>query len=265
VSAGDGAPVVLLHGNPGSVRDFTPMLLPALASRYRVIAFDRPGHGYSERPSASGTTPAEQARLIREALRQMGVDRPIVVGHSWGGALALVYALRYPGDVAGLVVIGARAFPTASDGGPVYALARAPVIGALFRHTLLGPVGGRILERRLAAAYAPDPPDEAHRAAARALWLRPGQSAATVWDTRNLNEELRSASDRYRHITVPTAILVGEADAGGHESVTLSRAIPSAELVVLRQTGHQIPLTRPGAVTDAVRQVEARVLSGSPR
>src|ERR687895_1839922 len=68
LAAGAGRPVVLLHGNPGFVQDFaldTAALLSLLAREHRVIAFDRPGHGYSDRPSAAGTTPQEQARLLR--------------------------------------------------------------------------------------------------------------------------------------------------------------------------------------------------------
>jgi len=77
VDRGAGAPVVLLHGNPGFVEDFLPVV-DSLASTNRVIAFDRPGHGYSERATAAGTTAHDQVRLIHDALTQLGVSRPIV-------------------------------------------------------------------------------------------------------------------------------------------------------------------------------------------
>jgi pimeloyl-ACP methyl ester carboxylesterase len=260
VTAGAGRPVVLLHGNPGFVHDFaldTVGPLSLLAREHRVVAFDRPGHGYSDRPSAAGTTPREQARLLREALRHLGAERPVLVGHSWGGALALLYALEYPGEVAGLVVIGTRAYPSAGRGDPLYVLNRAPVVGPLFRHTLLLPLGRRTVERRLAAAYAPDSVRPGHAAAARALWLRPGQVAATVWDTRNLQVALAPASRRYGELAVPVVILVGARDRGTGESYRLSQVLPRAELVTLPNVGHELQLTRPAAVLGAVRRVLA--------
>src|SRR5688500_17738225 len=101
------AAVVLIHGNPGSVHDFEP-LIPALAASRRVIAVDRPGHGYSERPDIASASPSAQARVIRVALAELGVQRPILVGHSWGGSVALAYALDFPTDVGGLVLLGTR-------------------------------------------------------------------------------------------------------------------------------------------------------------
>jgi pimeloyl-ACP methyl ester carboxylesterase len=260
LAAGAGRPVVLLHGNPGFVQDFaldTAALLSLLAREYRVIAFDRPGHGYSDRPSAAGTTPQEQVRLLREALGQLGAARPVLVGHSWGGALALMYALEYPREVAGLVLIGTRAYPRAGRADPLYVITRAPVVGALFRHALLLTVGRRTVDRRLGAAYAPDSVRSAHAAAARALWLRPGQVAATVWDTRNLQVALAAASRRYNELTLRAVILVGARDRGAGESYRLSQVLPRAELVMLPNVGHELQVTRPAVVVEAVRRVLA--------
>lgn len=253
VDRGTGAAVVLLHGNPGFVEDFRPVV-DSLARTHRVIAFDRPGHGYSKRAGAAGTTPREQLRLIRGALAQLGVSRPIVVGHSWGGGLALLYALEHPGEIDRLVLIGTRAYPGTGKADPVYALNRAPIIGALFRHTVLLPVGRGLLERRLTSAYAPDTVQRAHFEAARALWLRPAQVEASVWDTENLDRELREASRRYAGIRVPVTVICGEGDQLLPESRRLSAAIPGARLVVVPNAGHEVQLTRTASVIDAIRR-----------
>lgn len=261
VDRGTGPAVVLLHGNPGFVEDFAlgpANLVDALARQYRVIAIDRPGHGYSARAVDAGTTPHEQARLLHDLLHQLGVTRPVVVGHSWGGGLALIYAERYPADVAGLVLLGTRAYPSAGRADPVYALNRVPLVGSLFRATLLPPIGQRLLARRLTAAYAPDPVRQDHLQAARALWMRPGQVAATVWDTKNLQVALDSASRHYSAIAVPVVIIVGDYDRGIEDSRRLRAAIPGSELRVMANTGHELPLMRPGEVADAVRQVRGR-------
>ena len=258
LAKGAGRPVVLLHGNPGFVQDFAlgpSNVFDMLATQYRVIAVDRPGHGYSGRPSNAGTTPIEQARLLHDLLRQLGVERPVLVGHSWGGGLALIYAERYPRDVAGLVLVAARGYPTPERADPVYAVNRIPVIGQLFRVTLLPPIGQRLLARRLTSAYAPDSVRADHVAAARAFWLRPSQVAATVWDTKNLQIALDSSSRRYGEIAIPVVIVVGDHDRGLDESRRLQSAIPGAELRVLPGTGHEIPLTRQAALADAVGRV----------
>jgi hypothetical protein len=85
VERGTGSPLVLLHGNGSMIQDFVSSGLIDLAAKtYRVIAFDRPGFGYSERPRSTVWTPAAQADLINAALMQMGVSQPLVLGHSWG-------------------------------------------------------------------------------------------------------------------------------------------------------------------------------------
>ena len=106
VSRGNGQPVVLIHGDGGSVYDWTMSILDRVAQDHRAIAFDRPGFGYSERPP-DGASPFVQARLIHWAVEALGLKAPIVVGHSRGGNVALAYALTYPADVAGVVTLAA--------------------------------------------------------------------------------------------------------------------------------------------------------------
>ena len=106
---GAGRPVVLIHGNPGSCQDWT-RLYSSLAARYQAIAFDRPGHGQSERPDREDATVEVQARMLHAALQELGVERPILVGHSWGSALALVYALEFPNDLVGLVLLATAVY-----------------------------------------------------------------------------------------------------------------------------------------------------------
>ena len=92
VEKGNGPPLVLIHGASGNLRDWTYRAVDQLSRRYRVIAFDRPGMGYTPRIDSDGASIFEQAALLSAASRQLGAERPIVLGHSYGGAVALAWA-----------------------------------------------------------------------------------------------------------------------------------------------------------------------------
>ena len=110
---GAGPDLVLIHGSSGNTRDMTFSLAPKLAARYRVIAFDRPGLGYTARLGSGGASIFEQADLLAAAARQLGADRPIVLGHSYGGAVALAWAAYYPEDLSALVAVSSLNTPPA--------------------------------------------------------------------------------------------------------------------------------------------------------
>ena len=114
VERGTGSPLVLLHGNGSMIQDFVSSGLVDLAAKtYRVIAFDRPGFGYSQRPRSTVWTPAAQADLINAALMQMRVFQPLVLGHSWGTLVAVALALKYPRNVRALILASGYYYPNA--------------------------------------------------------------------------------------------------------------------------------------------------------
>src|ERR1700716_872799 len=113
VERGSGTPLVLLHGNGSMIQDFESSGLIDLAAQdYRVIVFDRPGFGHSDRPRNVVWTPAAQAELINAALHRLGVSHAIVLGHSWGASVAASLALKYPKLVQGLVLASGYYYPT---------------------------------------------------------------------------------------------------------------------------------------------------------
>src|SRR5262249_11463223 len=122
---------VMLHGNAGDIQDFEFGVAEMLSKSYRVIGFDRPGHGKSERPSSKAASVEYQARMLHETLQNLGVNNAILLGHSWGASLALCYALKYPAETAGLVLLAPPAFPGA-DPNPLFrAVVKTPLIGGL--------------------------------------------------------------------------------------------------------------------------------------
>src|SRR4051812_39120820 len=119
IERGDAAApcVVLFHGNGTMIQDLVLSgLVDRLAHNYRVVCFDRPGFGYSDRPRTRIWTPTTQASLFEKALDQLGVRNPVVLGHSWGTLVAIALALRRGYAVSGLVLVSGYYFPTISDG-----------------------------------------------------------------------------------------------------------------------------------------------------
>src|SRR5882672_10949200 len=105
IDRGSGIPVILLHGNGSMIGDFVSSgITERLGPGHRVVTFDRPGFGYSERPRGRTWGPFEQAKLLLRAFSLLGIERPIVVGHSWGTLVALALALEDREKIAGLVL-----------------------------------------------------------------------------------------------------------------------------------------------------------------
>ena len=137
----DAPPIVLIHGAGCNLEDMRLALGERLAARHRVILIDRAGLGWSERKGRRGSSPAYQAALLREVLDRLDVPRAIVVGHSWGGALAVAFALDQPGRTAGLVLLAPPLYPFPRGMLWLYRFLAIPFVGWLLAHTLTLPFG----------------------------------------------------------------------------------------------------------------------------
>ena len=132
-------------------------IVDALAADHRVIVFDRPGFGYSERPRGRIWTPAAQAALLRQALDLLGVERPVIVGHSWGTLVTLEMALRDPDRTAGIVLLSGYYFPTFRPDVPLLFWPAVPIVGDVLRYAIspwLGRLSKPLLYKWL---FAPAP------------------------------------------------------------------------------------------------------------
>ena len=137
VERGSGEPLVLLHGNGSMIEDFESSgLIDLAAKNYRVIVFDRPGFGHSDRPRNVVWTPDAQAELIKHALERLGVSSATVLGHSWGASVAVALALKYPDLIRGLVLASGYYYPTARPDVIAMGAPALPVIGDILSHTL---------------------------------------------------------------------------------------------------------------------------------
>lgn len=263
VERGTGSPIVLIHGAYGGVEDWVATgILDELARSHRVIAFDRPGHGWSERPSNGAASPIEQARILREAVHELGVQRPIVVGFSWGGAAALAWALDAPDDVAGVVTLNGVAYPWPGATATSYVLAGLPVIGPLLAHTIAAPLGTLTAKGSVARAFAPAPVAPTFVRSPIPLALRPRQFLDEAEDMRLLKAAVAIQSPRYGEIRVPLAIVAGRGDLVAFwdfHSERLHETLPNSEFTVLDDAGHQILHSHPRVVIEATLRLAERI------
>lgn len=262
------ASVLFLHGASSNAADPLFALASRLQDRYRLIAIDRPGHGWSERPGgAADASPARQAAGIRAALAAL-TDRPvIVVAHSLAGAVGTALALDHPDAVAGLVLLAPVTHPWPGGIAWYYHVATAPVLGPLFVHTLAVPVGLAVLEAGASSVFAPQrmPGDYLDRAGIRLL-MRPATFAANAQDVAGLHAFVSRQQDRYSQIRVPTSIITGDVDdtvSPVIHSAAIARQIAGARHIVLPNVGHQPHYAAPDVVAAEIDAVAAPRRAGA--
>jgi pimeloyl-ACP methyl ester carboxylesterase len=254
VSAGSGRPVVLIHGNPGSYHDYTLAVFERLAQSYYVVAFDRPGHGDSERHDSVQTTVEVQARIIRKALRELAIEKPVLVGHSWGGSLVLAAAVAYGKELSGIVLLAPAAYPSVRVEWWSL-LPRVPLIGEFIVNRLTPFLGRAFVRKSLKQAYDPQELQHDYVEQSAEMWMRPDRIRACACDERTLAASLKVLSQHYWEIDVPVVIVTGSADRlldPNEHAYPLQKAINNSRLVVLPDTGHQLPQTQPDAVIAAI-------------
>lgn len=260
--------IVLLHGASSNLRDFLGNIYPLLSRHYRVIAIDRPGYGYSTRPPHDGKNgewmdPARQAEVIHGLLVRIGARNPVIVGHSWAGAVALAYTLGYPGETGGTVILAGATHPWRSHPALHNRLPATPILGDLFVHTLVAPGFALLAEQSVARNFAPNvPPPDYMQSSGAALLIRPDNWRANAEDMRNLSAFLAPQENRYHEIRTPLVIIAGENDQSVSPEIHAKRLhaeAPGSQLILLPDTGHAPHYAHPEAVVAAIDGVARQI------
>jgi pimeloyl-ACP methyl ester carboxylesterase len=237
-------PIVLIHGAGCNLEDMRLALGERLAARHRVILIDRPGMGWSKRKGRAGSSPRDQAAILREILERLGVERAIIVGHSWGGALAASFALDHPDRTAALALLAPPLYPFARATTWLYGLFATPVLGWIYARTLALPLGLPFIGLGLASAFLPQlPPSNYLKRSAGLLLLRPSTFLANARDVADLASNLEPQVARYRELVMPVVIMSGNMDfvvAPQRHAVAFAAAAPRARLVMLPGIGHML-------------------------
>ena len=266
VERGSGAPLVLLHGNISMIQDFESSGLIDLAAKsHRVIVFDRPGFGYSDRPRNIVWTPAAQAELINSALHRLGVSHAIFLGHSWGASVAVALALKYPKLVDGLILVSGYYYPTLRADVVAFSAPAVPLVGDVLSHTL-SPIISRVMWPLLMARiFGPRSVPKKFEAFPKEMALRPSQIRASAAESALMIPDAIHFRSEYGNLKMPVIIVAGNEDRLvdiDAQSARLHRDIPQSGFHRVPGAGHMIHQTATGVVMSAINEV-ANGLNGN--
>lgn len=255
--AGDGPPLILLHGASGNLFDWTFGHFDRLAKSYRVLAFDRPGLGYSD--PADTPTLLAQVKLMREAAIALDMPRATLVGHSFGGAVALAWALNAPDQVDGLALLASPSMVWPGTAGRLYDLANLPLIGYAFSRIVPLLASQSRVANAIDSIFAPQPTPEGYLQHIRPeLSARPDVYRANALQVGALKDQFREMVPRYPNLKMPIELIHGSADTivpANIHAQPFAALMPNANLTMLDGIGHMPHHTQPDALTNALKRL----------
>jgi pimeloyl-ACP methyl ester carboxylesterase len=237
-----GEPLLLIHGAFSHIGTWAPTIVPLLKDEFRFAAYDRPGMGFTSTRPADSDTLTRQAMVAAGVIGQLGLNKPVIIAHSWGGAVALRLALDRPDLVGGLVLIAPVAYEWPGGVSWHFHWSSNPLVGGLFNHVLTRPFADAAVRRGMEDAFRPNLPPQGWLEGARvARAAEPGPLRANAEDMVAAKREVSAQQDHYTDIRMPVAILAGDSD--GVVSTTihalrLAQTLPNARIEVLRGVGH---------------------------
>ncbi len=255
----DAHPVVLIHGASGSTYDMTFALAPALAEDFRVYVVDRPGFGHS--PRMGDESLSAQARVLREAVLSLDPRLPIVLGQSYGGAVALEWAVQ-GGEAAALVLVSSPSHDWETGHSRLHRTLATPVLGWWAAELIHGFVPQFVIDSQLAEVFAPDPVPEGY-----ADHFQPRNSIYPKRHRQNarqriaLKSEIAEMVPRYGALTLPIESLHGTEDVIVPDHVhalPFDATVASNVLTRLEGVGHMPHHVATEAVVEAVHRAAHR-------
>jgi pimeloyl-ACP methyl ester carboxylesterase len=238
------------------IQDFSISgLVDLLAQRNRVLCFDRPGFGHSQRPRSRIWTPSTQADLFVKVLKRLGIRDPVVVGHSWGTLVAVALVLRGDYSVRTLVLASGYYFPTWRLDVWLLSGPAVPILGDLFRYTLAPIISFTILPAMLRKIFEPHPvPQAFKREFAISLALRPKQLRAAAEESAFLIPAAAQLQSQYSRIKCPVRLFHGDQDhfIECEQSRHLHQALPRSTLHLVPNAGHMVHYADPIIISQTV-------------
>jgi pimeloyl-ACP methyl ester carboxylesterase len=243
VEKGEGRPILFIHGLGAQLHHFRHPLFAAFGPGYRLIALDRPGSGYSVRAAGANAGLTEQADVIAGFIEALDLEKPLLVGHSLGGAVALTTALNHPDAISGVALLAPlthREDTIRPEFRSLYI--RSPLKRWFLAHTLAVPTSLKYAQQTLAFVFGPQQPPKDYRVEGGGLaGLRPSHIYATASDIVALEHELGTIEARYGEVKMPVGILFGAADRvldHREHGLPMAKKIAGLDLEIVDGLGH---------------------------
>lgn len=269
---GQGPAIVLVHGLGWQMRNFTQSLVDRLTDEFHVILMDRAGLGHSTRSRGASAGLRAQGRLLATVIRALDLHHPLVVGHSFGGAVALATALYHPDCVGGLALIAPLTHIEDTAPAPFRALAiRSRLLRWLAAWTLATPLAILRGDDVLAVVFGPDkPPQDFATKGGGLLGLQPGSFYSASTDMVAVNDDLPDMVLRYPSLSMPVSILFGTDDGildFRSHGTAFQGKLAAVELKLVPGRGHMLPVTAPDETADWIKATARRLIGtvSSPR
>ncbi len=263
------ATLLLLHGASSNHADLVATLGPVLGSRYRLIAPDRPGHGWSDRIGTNPQSPVTQARMMAKLLEARSNGPVILVAHSMAGVMAMNLALERPDLVRGIVLLAAVTHSWDGSIAWYYHPASWPVIGPVFNRLVAIPVGARSLAGGADSVFAPNPMTRGYIETAQLqLLLRPAAFRANAEDVSALHDQVLVQEKRYGAIKVPLVAFHGTSDiitSAILHSQPLPGEITGAQFIPIPGAGHMPHHVATAQVIAAIDAMVAQTATPDPK
>ena len=250
--------IVLIHGASGNARDMAHVFFNSLPPELDVYAFDRPGIGWSVNKISQEqmSSPAAQSDALAQAIDKLGLEKPLIVGFSWGGAVAAAFATRHPDKVCGVAALAGVFYPW--DGTDVWyqKLAETPVLNQVFMRLLLVKMGRQLVPSSIEGTFVPETPTDDYRTkAAIDLILRPQPFINNSIYGMRLRGHLADMAGEYDSISVPVLLAAGDRDRTvftPNQSQRLSKTVKQAHFLHFKGAGHMLHHTRTERITRAI-------------
>ena len=262
---GKGRPIVMIHGLGGQLYHYAGTIFDEIAQTNRAIAIDRPGCGYSERPDGTDASPQTQAAIIQKALDRLGIEDPLIVGHSLGGSVALAHAVAHPGKARGYVLL-APAAATPKSIPPMFQglNRRQPILQRLIAWTVGVPMAAKYGPQITAQIFAPQPVPSAFAIGSGGLLaLRPKALVTSMTDFTSSGRGFSKSRANYSSIKVPVTCVYGLEDRVLDAEYQLDALKPIPDLTIerLEGAGHMLMHVEPRAVIAAIQALDERTAS----
>ena len=254
VQKGEGQDVLLIHGTPGSIEDWQP-IIDSLSTTYRVTAFDRPGHGFST-ANAYDYTIKDNVNIVNGIINALRLDSVVVVGHSYGGSIAAHMATMKNDKVKSYIIVASPLYQFKPE--MLYKLSTTPIIGKGFTVLISKTVASKKIEEGLSNAFGGDTAiltgDFIH--IRKQLWSQPKVLYATSSEQVNYNNDLKKISEKYKNINKKVDILVGNKDRKStfEDCIKLQNDIQNSEILLLENTAHFIQFERTDELLKVIKK-----------